>query len=74
MSDSDSNPQDKSAVSGETSIQFFSVGVGKLVFKFLRKGLGWLMIYFWGYWGFSPGYLLAPLFYSVLRSEKELHW
>ena len=63
---SDSSSTQKDAVPAP-SPQFFSVGVADLAVTFLKRGLGWLGIYLWGYWGFSPGYLLAPLFLSVMR-------
>jgi len=51
------------------------VGVGNLAVRFVKKASQWGIIYLWGYYGLSPGWLVAPLILSVLRyqwkKEKE---
>ena len=42
------------------------VGVRNLGVRFIRKTASWSAIYLWGYFGFSPGWLLAPLILSVI--------
>ena len=43
------------------------VGVGNLATRLLKTAATWGSIYLWGYFAISPGWLLAPLIYSVLR-------
>ena len=43
------------------------VGVGNLAVRFVKKASQWGIIYLWGYYGLSPGWLVAPLILSVLR-------
>lgn len=51
------------------------VGVRNLAVRFVKKASQWALIYLWGYYALSPGWLLAPLILSVLRyqwkKEKE---
>ena len=43
------------------------IGIEVLILKFFRKALTWSCVYMWGYFGFSPGWLLTPLIFSVIR-------
>jgi len=45
------------------------VGIGSLATRFAKKAATWAGIYLWGYFALSPGWLLAPLFLSVLRYQ-----
>ena len=54
-------------MSTDSVIPVTNVGVGNLAIRFLKKASQWAIIYLWGYYAMSPGWLLAPLFLSVLR-------
>ena len=43
------------------------IGIEVLILKFFRKAVTWSRVYMWGYFGFSPGWLLTPLIFSVIR-------
>jgi len=62
-------------MSTDSVIPVTNIGVGNLAIRFLKKASQWAIIYIWGYYALSPGWLLAPLFLSVLRyqwkKEKE---
>ena len=47
------------------------VGVRNLAVRFVKKASQWALIYLWGYYALSPGWLLAPLILSVLRYETS---
>eukprot|EP00092_Neocalanus_flemingeri_P000407 GFUD01000433.1.p1 GENE.GFUD01000433.1~~GFUD01000433.1.p1 ORF type:complete len:792 (+),score=178.56 GFUD01000433.1:116-2491(+) len=51
------------------------VGIGNLAIRFVKKAATWGIIYLWGYFSISPGWLLGPLVLNVLRyqwkKEKE---
>ena len=55
-------------MSTDSVIPVTNIGVGNLAIRFLKKASQWAIIYIWGYYALSPGWLLAPLFLSVLRN------